>query len=109
MQCPEIDLLIPRFQSFGDNFLDVGLDLFDAVVSVDDDDAVRFAGGDLFVLVVDAAVEVVGLALEKGLVGALPLDVTLVAGPGSLGGGLAGGTRGEGEAGGALGASARAL
>ena len=42
----------------------------DAVVA-DGDDAVGFAGGDLLVGGVDAAVEVVGLALEAVLVGAL--------------------------------------
>ena len=39
----------------------------------DGDDAVGLAGGDLFVGGVDAAVEVVGLALEAVFVGALVL------------------------------------
>ena len=75
------------------------LDFFDAVVSVDDDDAVGFAGGDLFVLVVDAAVELVGLALEAVFVGALPLDVALVAAAGALQGGLERGQQEDREVG----------
>ena len=63
-------------------------DFFDAVVSVDDHDAVGFARGDFSVLVVDAPVELVGFALEAILVGALALDVALVAAAGPLQGGL---------------------
>ncbi len=54
----------------GDNLLDAGLNLVDGGVFADGDDAVGFAGGDLLVLIVDAAVEVVGLALEAVFVGA---------------------------------------
>ncbi len=80
----------------GDDFVDAGLDLVDGGFVADGDDAMGFAGGDLFVFFVDAAVEVVGLALEAVFVGAL------FAGRGAgCGGGLGGGRlRGMGGGGG---------
>src|ERR1700722_8126548 len=83
----------------GDNLLDAGLNLVDGGVVADGDDAVGFAGGDLFVLVVDAAVEVVGLALEAVFVGALFFDVALVAAACAAEGGFERGKEEEGEVG----------
>ncbi len=64
--------------------------------SSDGDDAVGFAGGDLFVVGVDAAVEVVGLALEAVLVGALLSGRCAGCGGGRGGGRLRGAGAGGG-------------
>ncbi len=65
-----------------DYFFDAGLNVVDGGVVADGDDSLGFAGGDLFVLFVDAAVEVVGLALETVFVGALLFYVAQVAAAG---------------------------
>src|ERR1700679_536170 len=62
-----------------DYFLNAGLDLVDRCVVADGHDSLGFAGGNLFVFFVDAAVEVVRLAFEAVLVGALFFDVALIA------------------------------
>ena len=77
----------------GDDLKDDLVDLIDGAVVVDGDDALGFAGGDVLVAGVDAAVEVVGLALEAVLVGALGLDAALVAAAGAVEGGFDGGRR----------------
>ena len=58
----------------GDGVEDDLVDFFDGVVFVDGDDAVGFAGGDFLIGGVDAAVEVVGFALEAVFVGAGGFD-----------------------------------
>src|ERR1700733_6849710 len=59
--------------------------------------AIGLAGVNLFVLLVDAAIEVVGFALETVLVCALLLDVALVAAAGSEERGFEGRQQEDGE------------
>ena len=87
------------FDAGGDYLADAVLDVINGSVFAYWYDAMGFAGRDLFVLFVDAAVEVVGFALEAVLVGALLCDVPLVAAAGAAKGGFEGGEEKDGEVG----------
>jgi len=65
-------------------FADAEMDLVDGGVFANGEDAVRLASGDLFVLCMNATVEVVGLALETAFVSTLFFGVALVAAAGAL-------------------------
>jgi hypothetical protein len=67
-----------------DDFEDAGVNLLDGGFVADGKDAARLADSDLFVLLIDAAVKVVGLALETVFVRALVLGVPLVAAAGAM-------------------------
>src|SRR5580704_15958180 len=67
------------FDARGHQLADTGLDGINGSVVTYWYDAIGFARGDLLVLLIDAAVEVVGLAFETILVGAGLLDVFLIA------------------------------
>jgi hypothetical protein len=66
-------------QTCNDGFENVGVDLFDGGFVADGEDATGFSGGDLFVLLVDAAVKIVGLFFEAIFVRALLLGVAMIA------------------------------
>src|ERR1700761_2356923 len=70
-------------ESLADDGNNTSADLFDGSRLVEQDDALGLAFGNGAVLLVDATVEVVTLALEAVLVGAVLANVTVVAAAGA--------------------------
>ena len=86
-------------EALGNGFDDLLVDFIDAEIAFDEDDAVRFAGGDFAVFLPGAAVEGVLLLLEAVFVFAGLLVGALVAMAGAGEAGFEGGQQQQGEIG----------